>query len=97
MEAESSLLGACLVSAHAFPAAVDEGVVEADFDSVAHRAIWAAMTEASATLADGQHLDAILVSARVKGAVEPALPVWVWSPTSGSMRGRLWTLRLSGG
>lgn len=69
-DAEQSLLGACLISAAALPAAVEEGVVEADFATDAHRSIWRAVQEASKDLAEGQHADAVLVGAKLNGQAD---------------------------
>ena len=68
--AEQCLLGACMAAAFALPAALEEGVLESDFQSDAHRAIWVAMNEVHKGLTSGASIDPVLVYARLNGQVE---------------------------
>jgi replicative DNA helicase len=69
-EAEVSLLGACLSAAFALPAAQEEGVTAEDFSRPSHQAIWQAMLAVSGELAAGEHVDPMLVAAKLNGQLE---------------------------
>jgi replicative DNA helicase len=62
MQVEECLIGACLSVGYGLSAAIEEGVTEADFASDGHRQAWRAMIEASGTLGEGEHLDAVLIT-----------------------------------